>query len=43
MTWMHLKNSNDVVHEGMIFTEEAACGKWKDIPNLFQEAKARKK
>lgn len=43
MTWMHLKNSNDVVREGMIFTKEAGVWEIDDIPNLFQEAKARKK
>jgi hypothetical protein len=43
MTWMHLKNSNDVVREGMIFTKEAGVWEIDDIPNLFGDMKARKK
>ena len=43
MAWIRLKNSNEVLREGMIFTNETNH-KWEidDIPNLFQEPKRKK-
>jgi hypothetical protein len=43
MAWMRLKDPNEVVREGMIFTKEAGVWEIDDVPNLFGEVKARKK
>jgi len=40
---MRLKNSNEVLREGMVFTKEVKDWEIDDIPSLFQEPKSRKK